>query len=308
MNRGKYRCDYNGCGKTFTCPHALVIHRRSHTGEKPFKCDGDGGNCAASFSSKNGLTSHKLNVHSNRRTFTCDADNCGKSFKSNARLRAHRGVHSAEKRYSHNKKQLIMSQLLVLSLLGLCALAIVTADEGGHHKGGHGGGGRGKGGHGMMNPLMGTGMAMELMQLGKDSENICTDANMVDTKLDTFREETAKCGAANDDCDKEAEDVTSKVTKVENKKVVKFLCSKKYTECQKKKMEEMKKLWQAHKKGGDGDEEGGEGEAAEGAEEAKKMKAEWQKKKKAYKCTDLNSTVIQMKGSPLMPVPCLINL
>ena len=33
-----YVCDYPGCGKSFAITGALTIHKRTHNGDKPFKC------------------------------------------------------------------------------------------------------------------------------------------------------------------------------------------------------------------------------------------------------------------------------
>lgn len=48
----KHRCRY--CGKIFGSDSALQIHLRSHTGERPFKCD----MCSSSFTTKGNLKVH----------------------------------------------------------------------------------------------------------------------------------------------------------------------------------------------------------------------------------------------------------
>ncbi|XP_028177549.1 zinc finger protein 845-like [Ostrinia furnacalis] len=52
-------CPLEACGKRFAIKGDLEKHFRTHTGEKPFKCN----TCSRSFSQKCSLRSHILNVH-----------------------------------------------------------------------------------------------------------------------------------------------------------------------------------------------------------------------------------------------------
>ena len=52
-----YACDHDGCGKTFAHVGPFEVHKRSHTGEKPFACDYVG--CSALCNTSSDLTVHK---------------------------------------------------------------------------------------------------------------------------------------------------------------------------------------------------------------------------------------------------------
>ena len=66
--KGALMCDL--CQKSFP---QLEIHKRSHTGEKPFKCD----LCEKAFRKLAHLICHKLS-HSGKSSFKCDL--CEKAF------------------------------------------------------------------------------------------------------------------------------------------------------------------------------------------------------------------------------------
>nr|XP_031833470.1 zinc finger protein 37-like isoform X6 [Nomia melanderi] len=114
-----YKC--SDCGKTLSTSYNFLIHRNTHTGEKPYVCRV----CDKGFRSGSGLNRHTRDVHAGVKRFACDicgrclaskvsrdehrrihtgetpyvCETCGKLFKQKASLHVHRLFHS--KRFSH---------------------------------------------------------------------------------------------------------------------------------------------------------------------------------------------------------------
>ncbi|VVD00017.1 zinc finger protein 708-like [Leptidea sinapis] len=80
----------NACDKRFSSPGKLSQHIFSHTGELPFACNF----CEKRFNSRFKLVRHSL-IHSEDKAFSCTV--CGKTFSRKDHLTNHVRVHNPEK-------------------------------------------------------------------------------------------------------------------------------------------------------------------------------------------------------------------
>lgn len=73
------------CGKEMNIKN-METHMRSHTGQKPFRCE----ICTAAFAQKNNLNNH-MRLHTGQKPFRCEP--CQKSFHSKNALNSHKRRH-----------------------------------------------------------------------------------------------------------------------------------------------------------------------------------------------------------------------
>ncbi|NXE30272.1 IKZF4 protein, partial [Ardeotis kori] len=86
LPNGKLKCDV--CGMVCIGPNVLMVHKRSHTGERPFHCN----QCGASFTQKGNLLRH-IKLHSGEKPFKCPFCNyaCRRRDALTGHLRTHSG-------------------------------------------------------------------------------------------------------------------------------------------------------------------------------------------------------------------------
>ncbi|XP_018579459.1 transcription factor IIIA [Anoplophora glabripennis] len=86
-----YKCPENGCNAKYTKLSRLEIHKRKHTGERPFFCDVE--NCERAYTNIAHLKRHKSFVHDKSSEVMCTVSGCGLVFNNKYSLKKHTNQH-----------------------------------------------------------------------------------------------------------------------------------------------------------------------------------------------------------------------
>ncbi|KNC78174.1 hypothetical protein SARC_09381 [Sphaeroforma arctica JP610] len=93
----RHGCTWENCDKSFTAAHSLMVHMRSHTGERPYECQYEG--CDRKFYDSGSLTKHNR-IHTGVKNHACKWPGCNLRFAQNAHLQRHASsVHEKIKPY-----------------------------------------------------------------------------------------------------------------------------------------------------------------------------------------------------------------
>uniref|UniRef100_A0AAQ5YXK9 C2H2-type domain-containing protein n=1 Tax=Amphiprion ocellaris TaxID=80972 RepID=A0AAQ5YXK9_AMPOC len=125
LPNGKLKCDI--CGIVCIGPNVLMVHKRSHTGERPFQCS----QCGASFTQKGNLLRH-IKLHSGEKPFKCHL--CSYACRRRDALTGHLQTHlitCVHKQYLnvfHDFKQ-TNSDYLMLKSTSLSCFPVVKEES-----------------------------------------------------------------------------------------------------------------------------------------------------------------------------------
>lgn len=89
----RFRCDVEGCNRTYSTQGNLKTHKKKHNGELTFVCNQD--QCGKAFLTSYSLKIH-LRIHTQERPYECTVSGCSRAFSTKYRLRAHQRLHTGE--------------------------------------------------------------------------------------------------------------------------------------------------------------------------------------------------------------------
>ena len=88
----RYKCDWPGCEYSTGDPSQIYRHKRVHTGKRPFVCDVD--QCGKAFMERTNLNSHKTKVHKLGTVFNCYWPGCEYITGDPTSMTTHESVHN----------------------------------------------------------------------------------------------------------------------------------------------------------------------------------------------------------------------
>lgn len=97
-NDKPFKCKVEGCGKQFPRNSDLMVHTKTHTGERPFGCEV----CGMRFTRKNKVTVH-MRTHTGEKPYKCHFPGCERQFAQSFDLTLHKRRHTGEKPYQCNR-------------------------------------------------------------------------------------------------------------------------------------------------------------------------------------------------------------
>ncbi|CAG8459391.1 12641_t:CDS:2 [Acaulospora morrowiae] len=92
--KGHLKCRFTNCTESFIHKTALIVHERTHTGEKIYTCNYP--DCNKQFHQRSYLKYHEQ-THLTNSVFKCDVPGCTKQYRSRYTLISHKREHTGEK-------------------------------------------------------------------------------------------------------------------------------------------------------------------------------------------------------------------